>query len=67
MEMDVNEEIPRELYKCLVYNKMLLGSCEMKHKIDLSREAVEQWAKEYYGEERLEEYIKNFSEGKCND
>lgn len=64
--MAEKKEIPRELYKCLAYNKMLLESCEMNGKINLSREAVEQWAEEYYGEEYLEKQIKIFSMEKAS-
>lgn len=60
--MAEKEEIPRELYKCLVWNKMLMDGCGTKCKTNLSRDAVEQWAKDFYGEEYLEKQIKIFSE-----
>ena len=59
--MAEKKKIPRELYKCLAYNKMLLDSCEMKRTINLSREAVEQWAEAYYGKKYLKKQIKIFS------
>lgn len=58
--MAEKEEIPRELYKCLAWSKMLMDSCEMKCRTNLSRDAVEQWAKDFYGEEYLEKQIKYF-------
>lgn len=60
---DKKREIPRELYKCLVWNKLLMDCYEMKHEINLFRDAVEQWAKEFYWEEYLESQMKTFSEG----
>lgn len=60
--MAEKEEIPRELYKCLAWSKMLMDSYGMKCRINLSRDAVEQWAKDFYGQEYLEKQIKIFSE-----
>ena len=60
------KEIPRELYKCLAYNKMLLESYETNGKINLAKDAVEQWAKEFYWEKYLEKQMKMFSMEKAS-
>lgn len=56
------KEIPFTLYRCLVLYKMLIASHEGKCEVNLSREAVIQWAKNFYWEEYLEKQIKIFSE-----
>ena len=64
--MGEKKEIPYTLYRCLALRKMLKASHEGKCEVNLSRDAVEQWAKEYLGEEWLEKQIEKFSVGKEN-